>query len=62
MSGLECSKKLQRAESKKRVVREQMSHNLVKSITPKARKGKDTPAKPLTKNLIGLNIKIVLSK
>lgn len=37
-----------------------MSHYLIKSITPKARKEKDTPAKPLTKNLIGLNVKIAL--
>lgn len=57
---LECSEKLQRVESKKRGFREQMSHILIKNITAKTRKKKDTQVKTLTKNLIGLNIKIAL--
>lgn len=57
---LGCTEKLQKAESKNRGFTEQMSRNLIKNNTAKARKKKDTQAKTLTKKLIGLNVKIAL--
>jgi len=49
---LESSEKPQKAESKTRGFGEEMSHNLIKNITAKARKRKDTPAKTLKIELV----------